>query len=213
MPRPERTYRTPALILQRRDFGEADRLLTLLTPDHGRVEAIAKGARKPVSTKTGHVELFTRADMLINKGRELDIIAQVVMAAPYLPLREDLQRGAFANYVAELVLRFTTQDNEEDPRLFTLVDTTFERLCLSDDPRLVVRYYELHLLDRVGFRPELTRCVISRVPVQPEDQYFSYAEGGVVSRGEAEGHQGLVAISVNALKLLRHLQRSPYDAV
>lgn len=213
MPRPERTYRTPALILQRRDFGEADRLLTLLTPEHGRVEAIAKGARKPVSTKTGHVELFTRADMLINKGRELDIIAQAVMAAPYLPLREDLQRGAFANYVAELVLRFTTQDNEEDPRLFTLVDTTFERLCLSDDPRLVVRYYELHLLDRVGFRPELTRCVISRAPVQPEDQYFSYAEGGVVSRGEAEGHPGLVAISVNALKLLRHLQRSPYDAV
>jgi DNA repair protein RecO (recombination protein O) len=55
--------------------------------------------------------------------------------------------------------------------------------------------------------------VVSGAPVQPEDQYFSYPEGGVVSRAEAEKHPALVPISMNALKLLRHLQRSAYDAI
>lgn len=214
MPRPERSFRTPALILQRRDFGEADRLLTLLTPSHGRIDAVAKGARKPTSTKTGHVELFTRADMLINHGRDLDVIAQAVMVAPYLKLREDLQRGAYASYVAELALRFTTPDNEEDARFFHLVDDAFERLCNPDaDPRLIVRYYEVHLLSGAGFRPELARCVVSDEPVRPEDQFFSYAEGGVVSPDAAREGIVVVPINLNALKLLRHLQRSDYTEI
>ena len=90
MARPERAFRTPAIILKRRDFGEADRLLTILTPVYGKVDVIAKGARKPVSHKTGHVELFTRADMLIHRGRELAVLGQVEMTEPYLMLREDL---------------------------------------------------------------------------------------------------------------------------
>ena len=76
MPRPERSYRTPAIILKRFDLGEADRLLTILTPQYGKLEAVAKGARKLTSHKTGHVELFTRADMLLNLGRELDVVNQ-----------------------------------------------------------------------------------------------------------------------------------------
>ena len=63
----ERQFRTPAIILKRFDLGEADRLLTLLTPRHGKIEVVAKGARKLTSAKTGHVELFTRADMLDTK--------------------------------------------------------------------------------------------------------------------------------------------------
>ncbi|HRF93643.1 MAG TPA: DNA repair protein RecO, partial [Aggregatilineales bacterium] len=67
----ERSFRTNAIILKRRDFGEADRLLTILSPQYGKRETIAKGARKPASTKTGHVELFTCVDMLISRGREI----------------------------------------------------------------------------------------------------------------------------------------------
>lgn len=213
MARPERSFRTPALILQRRDFGEADRLLTVLTPGHGRFNAIAKGARKPTSTRTGHVELFTRADMLINRGRELNVVAQVVMVEPFLPLREDLQRGAYASYATELLLRFALDEDASDPALFHLLDDTYARLCDAPDPRLVVRYYELRLLEAAGFRPELNTCVVSGEPIQPEDQFFSYGAGGVVSpAGERLSH-GCVPLSLGALKLLRYLQRSGYAVV
>lgn len=213
MPRPERAFRTPAIILKRRDFGEADRLLTLLTPEHGKLEVVAKGARKPTSHKTGHVELFTRADMLIHRGRELGILVQAEMRAPYLELREDLQRGAYASYTAELLDRFTALDDEDYGALFQLLDDTFSRLCTDSDPRLAVRYYEMRLLDLVGFRPELNECVVSREAVQPQDQFFSYAMGGVVS--PRWGHEGTAVVPVRmvTLKLLRHMQRSAYNQV
>lgn len=213
MPRPERAFRTPAIILKRRDFGEADRLLTILTPEHGKLDVIAKGARKPTSHKTGHVELFTRADMLIHRGRDLDIAVQAEMTAPYLGIREDLQRGAYASYVAELLDRFLSEGEDDHNEVFQLMDETLYRLCHDDDPRLAVRYYEMRLLDLVGFRPELTECVVSREAIQPEDQFFSYALGGVVS--PQSGHDGtaLVPIPMVTLKLLRHMQRSAYSHV
>jgi DNA repair protein RecO (recombination protein O) len=213
MPRPERSFRTDALILKRRDFGEADRLLTILTPRYGKLDVIAKGARKPTSTKTGHVELFTRADLLIHRGRDLGIVVQAEVRQPYLPLREDLQRGAYAGYVVELADRFTTSGDEDLTRVYTLLDDTLRRLCTDSDLRLAVRYYEVHLLDAAGFRPELHECVISRETIQPEDQYFSYADGGVVRPEHAIRSTGFVPIPMVTLKVLRHLQRSAYAQV
>lgn len=210
------------MILKRRDFGEADRLLTVLTPRYGKIDVIARGARKLNSTKTGHVELYTRADMLIHTGRDLGLAVQVEMNAPNIPLREDLTLGAYAGYTAELLDRLTEQDvllfdetadEGEAAVLYQLVDETFDRIAHSGDPRLAVRYFEMRLLDRIGFRPELSECVISRTPIRPENQYFSHAEGGVISLEHAPGVASAIPIPLPTLKLLRHLQRSSWGQV
>lgn len=208
-----RTYRTPALILKRRDFGEADRLVTLFAPQYGKFDAIAKGARKPASRKTGHVELFTRADVLIATG-SIDILTQAEVQQMYLPIREDLMRGAYASYAAELLDRFTvTGEDSASGDLFDLLDTTFANLCTDADPRRVIRYYEVHLLDILGFRPELQECVMTHEDIQALDQYFSYEGGGVVSPAGALQGANLVPLPMMTLKLLRHLQRSEYRQV
>lgn len=207
-----RSFRTQALILKRRNFGEADRQVTLLTPFYGKFDALAKGARKPASKKTGHVELFMKSNVLIAKGRTFDILTEAEMIEPYLPIREDLERGAYASYAAELLDRFTfDSDDTHTQRLFDLLDNTFARLCSDSDSRRVIRYYELHLLDEVGFRPELTECVILREDVEAVDQFFSFGDGGVVSVEGASHTAGLVPLPVKTLKLLRFLQRSPYE--
>ena len=208
MPRP-RQFRTQAIILSRRDFGESDRLLVLFTPEHGKLRAIAKGARKTTARLRGHVELFARADCLLHRGRNLDILSQAELIEPYLGLREDLRRGAYANYVAELLDRFTTDEETDQGGLFQLLHEALSRIADEPDPRLATRFYELRLLDAAGFRPELSECVISRASLRPEPQYFSYADGGVVSRAAAEGNVWrLTELDVDTLKLLRHLQRS-----
>src|ERR687885_415233 len=85
-------YRTEAIILRRSDFGEADRILTLYTPRYGKRRAIAKGVRKTTSRLAGHVELFTRVQLRLAEGRNLDIVTQAQIIAPYRALREDLER-------------------------------------------------------------------------------------------------------------------------
>ncbi|MDZ4770621.1 MAG: DNA repair protein RecO [Chloroflexota bacterium] len=213
MARAERTFRTPALILRRFDLGEADRVLIVLTPDHGKIDVIAKGARKLTSPRTGHVELFTRADMLVNAGRELGIAVQVELVTPNMALSGDLKRGGCASYAAEITDRFISPGESYPRALFDLLDATFSRIDADADPRLALRYYEMHLLDMVGFRPELSECVIGHEPIQPEDQFFSYAEGGVVCPRDATRGSQHVSIALPTLKLLRHLQRSHYDSV
>ena len=185
MPKAQRQFRTQAIILSRRDFGESDRLLTLYTPLRGKLRAIAKGARKPSAKISGHVELFARSDCLIHRGRNLDILTQAELVDAYLGLREDLGRGAYANYVAELLDRFTADEDDDSGDVFLLLHQTLSRIAQSADPRLAARYFELRLLDLTGFRPELQECVLTRTDLLPEPQFFSCEEGGVVSRAAA----------------------------
>ena len=209
MPKPPRQFRSQAIILSRRDFGESDRLLTLFTPAHGKLRAIAKGARKSSAKVSGHVELFARSDCLIHKGRNLDILTQAELIEPYLGLRENLERGAYASYVAELLDRFSADEEGASGDLFALLHQTLARIAEAEDPRLAARFFELQMLDLVGFRPELGECVVSRAPLQPEPQFFSYEEGGVVSRAAStRAPARLTEIDFDTLKLLRHLQRS-----
>ncbi|MBI3915321.1 MAG: DNA repair protein RecO, partial [Chloroflexi bacterium] len=103
----DRLYRVQAIILKRTDMGEADRLLTLYTRDHGKLRAMAKGARKPASRKSGHVELFMHSELLLARGRNLDIVTQAETRHAFLPLQSDLHRLGYAYYFAELLDQFT----------------------------------------------------------------------------------------------------------
>ena len=95
----DRLYRVEAVIIKRTDVGEADRLLTLFTAERGKLRVIAKGARKPSSHKSGHVELFNHVNLLIAKGRNLDLITQAETLDSYLPLRGDLDRLGYETFV------------------------------------------------------------------------------------------------------------------
>lgn len=209
MTRPERTLRVEAVVLRHADWGEADRILGLYTREAGKLRAIVKGARKMKSRKAGHLEPFTRVHLMLARGRDLWIVTQVETVDAYLPLREDLQRIAQASYVVELLDRFTYEEGSNRMMYSLLVDT-LSRLSEADDPFLVVRYYELHLLDVLGFKPELVNCVRCREQIQPQDQFYSLLLGGVLCPKCGPLDPSARPISLQALKYLRHIQRSNF---
>ena len=84
------------------------------------------------------------------------------------------------------------------------------RLASGTDAWVVIRYYEMRLLDYLGFRPQLFECANCRREILPEDQYFSYSAGGVICPNCGRGLPRLKPISVDTLKYLRHFQRSKY---
>jgi len=206
----ERLYKTEGIILKRTDFGEADRLVTVYTPDYGKLRLLAKGIRKPTSRKAGHLELFTHSRLLIARGRELDIVTQAETVNAFRALREDLTRTSYAHYVAELLDQFTAE-RDKNRALFNLLLETLIRLCEENELDKAVRYYEIHLLTLAGYRPELFVCVKCRSPLQPVVNYFSPADGGVLCPRCGEGKDNATPISVNALKVLRFLQTREYE--
>jgi DNA repair protein RecO (recombination protein O) len=208
----ERVYRTEAIVLRRRDFGEADRLLTLFTPERGKIAALAKGARKPTSRKSGHVELYSRVQMLVAQGRDLDIVTQAEMVDAYRPLREDLLRTSYATYCVELLDKFTAEAEENHP-LYDLLAATLGWLCDARDLQLVTRYYELQMLSLSGYQPQFFRCALRGETIQAEDQFFSPADGGVLCPACGAGRGGALPISMAALKLLRYFQSNGFERV
>jgi DNA repair protein RecO (recombination protein O) len=212
MPSRERTFRTEAIVLRRKDFGEADRLLTLFTPEAGKIRAVAKGIRKPRSRKAGHLELYTRSNLLLAKGRDMDIITQAVTVDAYRPLREDLLRSTYGSYCIELLDKFTPDEAENKP-LYDLLVVALGWLADARDLALATRYYELQLLGMAGYQLELFYCVVKGEKVLAEDQFFSPADGGVVCPNCGEERDGAFRISLNALKVLRFMIRSPYDSL
>jgi DNA repair protein RecO (recombination protein O) len=205
-----RSFRVEAVVLRHVDWGEADRILTLYTRQHGKLRAIAKGARKIRSRKAGHLEPFTRVTLQLARGRDLLIVTQADTLDAYLALGADLVKTGCASYLVELLDRFTYEDESENQAIFRLLTESLSRIAGEADAWLAMRYYEVRLLDLLGFRPHLFECANCGKPIQPVDQYFSAAAGGVLDPNCGSGLPGAWSVSMQALKGFRHLQRSSY---
>ncbi len=210
MPTRERSRRVDALILRHQRWGEADRLLTIFTREYGKLRIVAKGARKTTSRKGGHLEPFMRTALQLAQGRDLWIVTQAEMINAFLPMRDDLQRMGFASYVIELLDKFTYEDGA-NPQLYYLAVETLERLCTPDSVFVVLRYYEMRVLDIMGYRPQLFQCIGCQEEIKAEDQYFSALVGGVICPRCGQKYEDVRKISMGALKYLRHFQRSTYQ--
>lgn len=205
-----RSFRVEAVVLRHADWGEADRLLTLYTRQRGKVRAIAKGARKIRSRKAGHLEPFTHVTLQLARGRDLLIVTQADTLEAYLPIREDLVKTGYASYAVELLDRFTYEDETENQAIFRLLTEALGRLAAEPEAWLAMRYYEVRLLDLLGYRPHLFECANCGGKIQPVDQFFSPSVGGVLCPKCGAGLPGVWSVSVEALKYFRHFQRSSY---
>jgi DNA repair protein RecO (recombination protein O) len=208
---------TEAIVLRRTDFGEADRILTIMTPELGKLRVIAKGVRKITSRKAGHVELFTRTQILLAHGRTFDIISQAETIDAHRPLREDLLRGSTAHYLSELIDVFA-QEGSEDQALYDLLANGLTWVSQSPDPALAARYFELRLLTLTGYRPQLFKCVRTGEPVDIEARSLHYVpfsplEGGVLCAEAARLARDVFSAPVSALRLLRVLQSKSFDEI
>jgi DNA repair protein RecO (recombination protein O) len=209
-----RTYATEGIVLRRNEYGEADWLVTLLTPDHGKLRALAKSARRLTSRKAGHIELFARTHLLLARGRTFDLITQAELIEPHRALREDVLRSAMAHYLCDLADWFAPQGSES-ASLYDLLVEGLGLLCRAADLRLAVRYFELRLLTLEGYRPELFRCVRTGAPVEASAEHiaFSPAEGGVLSADAVGQARDVLWLRRQELALMRLLQSQPFEAL
>jgi DNA repair protein RecO (recombination protein O) len=208
----ERTYRSEAIVLRRSDFGEADRMLTLYSKEFGKIRALAKGARKPQTRKTGHVELFMRTMFMFARGKNIDLITQAELIEPYQDLRHDLVRTTYASYAVELIDRLTAEA-DKDVQKYNLLSEALGWFSLARDLMLTARYYELRLLSLAGFQPQLFHCVSRGETIEEEDQYFSAEAGGLLCPNCHGADRQARPISAPAAKVLRYLQTRSWDTV
>ncbi len=204
-----RNYQTHAVVIKETRIGEVDKILTIYTPELGKLKAVARGACRPGSKLGGNVEPLTYSLLMLAKGRNLDIVTQSQTADAFPALKSDLWRMACGLYILELVDSFTVENNENGP-LFDLLLNALNWLCQSDNNETVLRYFELHLLDCLGYRPQLQRCVICNSPIKPVVNFFGFGQGGILCSNCGQKDPAAHSISVEVLKVLRLWQRCDY---
>lgn len=145
-----KTYRATAIILKRQNLGEADRLITVFSQEHGKLKLMAKGIRKLTSRKKGHLEIFTLSRLMIVATKSIDLITEATTINTFSRLRQNLNRVRIAYLFCELVDKLTVE-NQEQVAVFALLKTYLSQLNSQSVSSDLIVDFETELLKLLGF--------------------------------------------------------------
>jgi DNA repair protein RecO (recombination protein O) len=173
-------YRDQAVILRTTKLGEADRIITLFTKDHGRLRAVAKGVRRTKSRFGARLEPTSFVDIQLYTGKTFDVVTQVESIENFGDsLSSDYQLWTVASAILEAAERFTAQEHEPALSHYQLLVGALKVLAHNTyDPSLILDAYLLRSLSVAGYAPSLTNC--SRCGKPGPHRYFSLVGGGSV---------------------------------
>jgi DNA repair protein RecO (recombination protein O) len=148
-----RSYKSEGIVLARRDYGEADRILILFSKDFGKLSLLAKGIRKLKSRKRGHLEVFSYIKFSAISGKGLDIITEAEIINNFSLVRKNLKKVSVAYYFMEVVGR-VTREGEKNEDLFEIILDYLARLEKTDKLSSLRKGFVIDILVVLGFWPK-----------------------------------------------------------
>ncbi|HEY9765025.1 MAG TPA: DNA repair protein RecO [Chroococcales cyanobacterium] len=201
------THSLDAFTLRSYPLGESDRIVVLFSREQGLGRAVAKGARKSGSSLAGRIEPLVRCRFLLADCRGLDIVSQCETVRAFPALRRDLSRLMQALCLAELTMA-ALGEGSPHPEAFDRFDEALHSMCRLD-PQLVALWYQLKLLEDLGYRPSFDFCVLCGAPIEGES-FFSPQEGGAMC---CRGGLRLSPLVRETLSLLQEAGVSSLDSL
>ena len=205
-----RTYRTVAIVLDKVKLKETDLILTLLARDGRQLRAVAKGARKPGGRLAARCEVSCTVDLLLARGRALDVVSQAELVAAPLGAAPTLDALSAAAAVCE-VAKACCYEDAPDPYACPITERALEVAgTLADQPHLdlIVAAYVFKLLSHVGYRPDYSGCVACG---DQAVSYFSAVAGGMLCASCAASVPGAEPLGPNETAWLRALIARRFD--
>ena len=173
-------YRDEAVVLRTHKLGEADRIITLLTREHGRVRAVAKGVRKTTSRWGSRLEPFTHVDLQLAEGRNLDVVTQAETLDPFAAgLGRDYERYTAGSVMLETADRLVTEERQPSVQQFLLLVGGLRAMTAGEHrPGQVLDSYLLRSLAVSGYAPSFDHC--ARCGDPGPHRWFNPSAGGVL---------------------------------
>lgn len=196
-----KTLKTRGIVLKRRVFGEADRILTIFTPGYGKIEAIAKGSRRLSSKLGGHVELYYLVDWILAEGRTWQIVTSADTVQDFPELRRNLETVKQASHVAHLVQRLLPE-GEPHREVYQLLEATLGAIRPGSSP-LILRQFEWQLLGATGSQPQLDVCSHCASVLDPTQLGLCPARGGALCPNCLATEAVHIPASAESVKVLR----------
>ena len=169
---------TQAIVLHTADYRENDRMLSLLSPEQGQLDALCRGCKKPQSPLMSAAQPFAYGEYVLYQAKGRMTVTSFQLIDSFYPLREDYERLRYAACMLE-ILHVQALPGESSEKLFLLLARSLKRLCyLPLDPRAVTAAFLLMDAALSGWRPRLDACVHCGKPLSPEIPAFLDIDGG-----------------------------------
>ena len=210
-----RSYSAEALVINRRNIGEADKVITLLSKFRGKFDASAKGVRKVASRRGPNLDLLNHIKVSFASGRTLDVITEVQTIDSFQKAKGDLEKVGYGFHITELVKEFL-EEGQGGKEVFDLLLTTLNQLNKSENSQnlgKIMRSFEIKLLSHVGYKPQVEKCVVCGDKILELGNFISPEVGGVVDNKCSATIISKKAISADAIKILRFLQNESLDKI
>ncbi|MBS1716271.1 MAG: DNA repair protein RecO [Armatimonadetes bacterium] len=191
-------------MLRRRQLGEHDRALAILTLEEGRMEAIARGARKAGSRLTGISEPLFRARMTLVRTKKNYYVTQAQPLQSFRKLREDYERLSFALAVTELFAEVLPEHHAE-PTAYDLLLKTMEALETHEKPYCVSCWCQMKLMQITGYQPVLGESVVTGEPIRQANALVSPEAGGYLEPDNAGQYRDKFLVKAEVLNILSKL--------
>ncbi|WP_173443032.1 DNA repair protein RecO [Selenomonas ruminantium] len=171
------SYQTAAVVLGSKNWGEADKMMTLFTYDRGLVEAAAFGCRRPRSPLAAGMQMFSSIEVQLSEGKRVDTVRQCTLKKHYKKLSEDLEVMAYGSFVAEFLREFLPPGQPE-PQMFARLLYILDSFEVRN-PRVTALMAVIQLLEFTGMQLHFEHCLHCGAPVDGE-AYLSFNAGGVL---------------------------------
>lgn len=198
-------YRVEGIVIRSMDYGEGNKIVTLLTENNGKVGVIARGAKKLKSRLAAMVQPFTYGEyVFFRQNGGLGTLNQGEIIESHFSLREDLFLAAYASYACELLDR-TLQDEEVGRFWFTQLKACLDALSTGKDPQIVLHLYEIKVLQAAGYGPSFSACV--NCGAEDDSTFMSPRLGGKLCRRCRHHDPAAREITAGTYKLLTLFER------
>ena len=194
-------YKTKGIVLNTYKLGEADKIIVLISPERGKIRAVAKGVRKTKSKFGSRLEPFTFIDLMLYEGKNLDIVNQAEIIDSFKEIRADLNKLKYGSVMLELADK-VSQENEDSRQVFLLLLNALKELKTSDEKQaLLLAIFELKLMSVIGFSPHIDQCAACGVNTKPGN-LFSIKYGGLLCAGCIDRDPAAIPLSNESLNRL-----------
>jgi DNA repair protein RecO (recombination protein O) len=206
--------KSEAIVLRRQDLRETSLILTFYTKDFGKIKGILRGVRGARGQYGGGgLEIFAHDEIVFYERRKSDIFttSQCDLIEFFNPIRQSLERLAYAAYIAEL-LDSVTAFSDKNTQVFDLLLNSLKLLSGESSARRVARIFEIKLLSLLGLMPALEACANCGGKVDSK-VLFSVPQGGLICGNCLETDKGALPIMQGTVRFIEHIRSLPFEKV
>ncbi len=204
--------KSTGFVIKVKNFGEADRIYTLLTKEKGKLSVLAKGVRKIKSKRSGSLDLLNQVKFSYDSKYAIPVLTEVSLVSSFEKIKKDLNKIKSAYIVLELIDKFLQEEDANDVA-YNLLNGALKTLCdvSEENSELMLCYFELKLMDCLGFTPDINSCTeCGKAYSDSWSQVrFSYENGGLVCSDHSFGH----LISTKQVDIIKDVLSGKFSSV